>query len=210
MATQKKLGTAWRVLFWSTSVLVALVSLRILVIDVETGFAQMLHHLPDRGLAFWAHVLGGAIALGLMPFQFQAGLRARRPIVHRSIGRVYVLAVAIGGVSGLVLSPYSQVNAVAAAGFALLSIAWLVTTSLALRAVLTGQIAAHQRWMLRSAALTFAAVTLRIWLPGSLAAGMPFETAYPIVAWACWLPNLAAVEWYLARSRAPARASAQL
>jgi hypothetical protein len=48
--------------------------------------------------------------------------------------------------------------------------------------------------MVRNFALTFAAVTLRLWLPGSVLSGVPFEVAYPIVAWLCWVPNLVVAE----------------
>jgi HlyD family secretion protein len=38
-------------------------------------------------------------------------------------------------------------------------------------------IAAHRRWMVRNFALTFAAVTLRLWLPSAMASGVAFELA---------------------------------
>jgi hypothetical protein len=57
--------------------------------------------------------------------------------------------------------------------------------------------------MVRNFALTFAAVTLRLWLPASVASGMPFEVAYPVVAWLCWVPNLLAAELFLRRTRDP-------
>jgi len=49
--------------------------------------------------------------------------------------------------------------------------------------------------MIRNFALTFAAVTLRIWLP--LMAGLmhvPFTPAYVTVSWLCWVPNLLLAE----------------
>jgi hypothetical protein len=59
----------------------------------------------------------------------------------------------------------------------------------------------HRAWMLRSYALTFAAVTLRIWLPLSQIAGIPFQEAYAAIAWLCWVPNLVVVEWFILRRR---------
>lgn len=55
---------------------------------------------------------------------------------------------------------------------------------------------AHRKWMARSFALTFGAVTLRIYLPSFLAMGLPFDKAYPLVAWVSWVPNLLAVELF--------------
>ncbi|MFV3517468.1 DUF2306 domain-containing protein, partial [Mycobacterium tuberculosis] len=60
-----------------------------------------------------------------------------------------------------------------------------------------GRIASHRRWMVRSFALTLAAVTLRIYLPLSDVLGIGFAASYPVVAWLCWVPNMAVVEWYL-------------
>ena len=56
--------------------------------------------------------------------------------------------------------------------------------------------------MYRSYALTLAAVTLRIYMPLSLALGIGFEDAYRVVSWLCWVPNLVFVEaWLLPRAR---------
>ncbi|WP_250637311.1 DUF2306 domain-containing protein [Stenotrophomonas rhizophila] len=48
---------------------------------------------------------------------------------------------------------------------------------------------------MRNFSLTLAAVTLRIYLPSSMVLGIPFDIAYPIIAWLCWLPNLLLAEW---------------
>ena len=53
--------------------------------------------------------------------------------------------------------------------------------------------------MVRSFALTFAAVTLRLYLGVSGASGVPFAVAYPLIAWACWVPNLVVAELWLRR-----------
>lgn len=51
--------------------------------------------------------------------------------------------------------------------------------------------------MVRSYALTLPAVTLRIYLPVSLIAGVHFMVAYPAIAWLCWVPNAIAAEWLI-------------
>ncbi len=48
--------------------------------------------------------------------------------------------------------------------------------------------------MIRNFALTFAAVTLRLWLPAFQAASGSFLDAYRTVAWLCWVPNAIAAE----------------
>ena len=55
--------------------------------------------------------------------------------------------------------------------------------------------------MIRSYALTVAAITLRSYLPILLASGVPYATAYPLVAWMCWIPNLLFIEWLVRRGR---------
>jgi hypothetical protein len=51
--------------------------------------------------------------------------------------------------------------------------------------------------MIRSYALTAAAITLRIYLPLSFAFHWPYSIAYPAIAWLCWIPNALAAEVYL-------------
>jgi hypothetical protein len=76
---------------------------------------------------------------------------------------------------------------------------WLTTALLAYRSIRAGDTRTHQRWMIVNYALTFAAVTLRIQLPLSGALGIPFDTAYPIIAWSCWVPNLLVAAWIVQR-----------
>jgi hypothetical protein len=56
--------------------------------------------------------------------------------------------------------------------------------------------------MLRSYALVFAAVTLRIELPLLVMAFGEFTPAYQAVAWVSWVPNLLWAEWYVRRTAA--------
>ncbi len=54
--------------------------------------------------------------------------------------------------------------------------------------------------MIRSYALTLAAVTLRIYMPSSVVLDIPFDTAYPIISFACWVPNVIVAEWLLRKT----------
>ena len=57
------------------------------------------------------------------------------------------------------------------------------------------------RWVGRgSAALAFAAVTLRIELPLASALGIGWDVAYPAIAWLCWIPNPLVAQRLIARS----------
>jgi uncharacterized membrane protein len=148
-------------------------------------------------LAVYAHLAGGAIAMLVGPFQFSTRLRTTYLQVHRWMGRTYVTAVAVGGLGALVLAPISQLGLPTHMGFGLLAILWLATTGIAYRFARAGEAVNHRRWMIRSFSLTFAAVTLRIWLPATMAFGIPHDPAYITVSWLCWVPNLIVAEWLI-------------
>jgi uncharacterized membrane protein len=146
-------------------------------------------------MGIYVHVFASAVALALGPFQFSARLRARRLSVHRWSGRVYLgVGVLVGGLAGLFMAAHAYGGPASRLGFAGLAIGWLYTGLRAYWAVRSGDIASHRRWMVRNFALTFAAVTLRLWLPASMASGIPFDLAYPVIAWLCWVPNLLVAE----------------
>ncbi len=139
----------------------------------------------------YIHIFASALALILGPFQFSAGLRARYLELHRWAGRLYLgVGVLVGGIAGLYMAALAFGGPVARLGFGCLALLWLYTGLRAYLAVRAGDIAAHRRWMVRNFALTFAAVTLRLWLPAAMVSGAAFELAYPLIAWLCWLPNL--------------------
>jgi uncharacterized membrane protein len=189
-----------RSLFWVLCLVVALISYRVLFLGMEVAFSNMQAHFIHAPV-LWTHVLAASAALALMPFQFWRGLRARRRDVHRWIGRAYVLAVLLGGLSSLYMSFFTLTGPVAGAGFFLLSLLWLGATGMAYVKARAGEIDSHRRWMIRSAALTFAAVTLRLYLPLSQVAGLPYDVAYSVISWASWIPNLIAVELWSRRVR---------
>ncbi|MGH6909065.1 MAG: DUF2306 domain-containing protein [Phenylobacterium sp.] len=147
----------------------------------------------------WIFVHAGAASTALLlgPFQFIARLRAARPKVHRWMGRTYVVACLVGGVSGLFLAAGCTSGPIAQAGFGLLAVCWLSANVQAWRLALAGRYAEHRRWMVRSFAMTFAAVTLRIYLPIAPMMGYDFLPAYVAISWLAWVPNLIVAELYL-------------
>ena len=161
---------------------------------------SMEHHVPSRIAAAAIHFGIGGIALLLGPFQFLPGLRSKRPGLHRWSGRIYVAACLASGIAALVLSIEAMTGVAATAGFGLLAIFWLVTTSMALLKARQRKFSEHRNWMVRSYALTYAAPMLRIYLPLSLfALDFPFEIAYPVISFACWVPNAIFAEWFIRR-----------
>jgi uncharacterized membrane protein len=150
--------------------------------------------LHVHSFAISVHIVGAILALALGPFQFLPRLRSRKMNVHRWIGRLYLLGVLAGGSSGLYLAVFSYAGLSTHIGFGSLAVLWLASGLLAYRAIRARRIEVHRRWITRNFALTFAGVMLRLWLPASDAGGIPFDVAYPVVAWFCWVPNLVVAE----------------
>lgn len=159
--------------------------------------------LQDRArtmpLAVFLHLSASAVALLAGPFQFSARLRARALGWHRWLGRAYVVGVLLGGGAGFALAFRSMGGLPAHLGFGLLAVLWLSATGMAWARIRAGDQRGHRMWMIRSYALTLAAVTLRIYLPLSQVVGLPFEPAYQAISWCCWVPNLVVAEWIVLR-----------
>jgi hypothetical protein len=116
--------------------------------------------------------------------------------------------VLVGGLGALRMATVSQGGLAAHLGFGSLALLWLFGTARGYIAIRSHDEARHRAWMIRSYSLTYAAVTLRIYTPLSLAAGIPFADAYPVISWLCWVPNLVLAEWFVQRRQAPIAAVA--
>jgi hypothetical protein len=121
--------------------------------------------------------------------------------LHRYAGRIYVLACTIGGATGLLLALGATTGPVATAGFGTLALFWLYATLTAWRLAVRRRFAEHRAWMIRSWAMTFAAVTLRLYLPLIPLFDMAFYDGYRAIAFLCWVPNLLVAELYLRMRR---------
>jgi len=148
-------------------------------------------------VAMALHMLSGGMALAVASLQLllikiQGSVRW-----HRVLGWAYVASVLMSGFAAFALFGSSIGGLNADLGFSLLSAAWLFSTVRAIQHARNQNWRAHQRWMIRSFSLCFAAVTLRIYLGAFFALGVPFEQFYTALAWLCWVPNLVVVEWFL-------------
>ena len=170
-------------------------------------FPVEMENFTQRRLALSLHALGGAIALLVGPLQFVSRFRESNWNRHRLLGWIYCAAVLLGWCASLWIAPHSQTGWIASVGFLALGAAWIVATALAVRFILRGDAVRHQRWMIRSFALTAAAITLRMYLPLIFVFHWPFAIAYPAIAWLCWIPNALTVELYLRFVPTPAHIS---
>lgn len=170
--------------------------LRLKQAAIKTGW-----YLP----AYYSHVLAAGLILVLGLFQLRTTLSLRWRKLHRFLGKCYAYGVLFfAAPGGLVMSFFINRGPWVLTSFILQSICWFVFTALAVRAVKKGNIEEHGRWMWRSYALTFAAVTLRLYVfLFTSSYDMSAPEAYGIIAWASWTINLVAVEIYLRLKLSP-------
>lgn len=162
---------------------------------------------PEQRLTYLAHLTGiithalsAAVALLIGPFQFLPRLRQKRFLsLHRWLGRIYLLGVLLGGLSGFYMAQLAHGGFPAQVGFSCLALLWLFTGAMAYQRIRSGNVHAHKQWMIRNYALTFAAVMLRLYL-GLAQAFLPeveFTAVYITTAWISWVPNLLFAEWLI-------------
>ncbi|WP_434440107.1 DUF2306 domain-containing protein [Lentzea sp. E54] len=160
---------------------------------------------PDVALHYLTlavHALPGGLALIIGPFQFVSRLRARNPRLHRLLGRIYLISVVVASVASLFAATFSLGGFSIRVAFYILTVAWLFTAAKAYRTIRRGEVALHRVWMIRNYTLTFAAVTLRIYLTTGLAVkssfpGLEFEEIYDVSGWASILVNVLVAEYFI-------------
>lgn len=185
---------------------VAAYSLRYVVLGEGAYVPELAESFRARPVAVMLHTLFGPIALTLGLVNLLPAMRQRRRWgAHRLLGRVYLGSALALGTAGLYLAFHAAGGPGTRVGFGLLAVATLTTVVQGYRAVRRGDITSHRQWMLRSYALIFGAVTLRIWLPILIIAYHgAFVPAYRWVAWLSWVPNLLWAEWIIRRGWRPA------
>jgi uncharacterized membrane protein len=144
------------------------------------------------------HATTGGLALMIGPFQFLSRLRAKRPALHRLLGRIYLICILIGGLAAFFSALVSISGFVAQFGLGFLAIIWLYSAYRAYETIRRGQIQLHRIWMTRNYTLTFAAVIFRFWLlVGAVLLRLPFHEVYASAAWFSWILPLLVVEWFI-------------
>jgi uncharacterized membrane protein len=191
----------WLWIAAALAVLIGISSLRYLVFGLAAAPPNIVSNAFARTGVLIVHAGFASVALILGAFQLFPRLRARWPAWHRRAGTVYVVACLAGGIAGLVLAAGTSSGPIAMAGFGLLAVLWIGFTANAWRLARAHDFVRHRRWMIRSYALTFAAVTLRLYLPMALMASLDGLASYRAIAFLCWVPNLIVAELWLRRDR---------
>ncbi len=165
----------------------------------DNPFNSRYHALSALGR--YSHFIGGGCALlfGVLQLFVSVG----SPL-HRLYGYAYCLSVIAGAGGGFYLAIHSYLGMSTGVGFLLLDALWIATTACAIYHIRLGKVELHRRWILRSMALTSAAISLRILLP-LFNIVLPFDTSYLLAAWLCWILNLIGLEifWYVSRPNSP-------
>ena len=144
--------------------------------------------------AFYIHITFGGIALLVGWSQFSKGLREKYLKLHRNIGKVYVVSVMLSSIAGFYIALFASGGITSTLGFGTLASLWFFTVMMPYTSILKKNFKQHENWMIRNYALTFAAVTLRVYLPLSQVAHFDFITSYRVISCLCWVPNLIIAE----------------
>ena len=171
-------------------VFAALVSLIFIAVAALPYFslneAQFRTYWPRR---WWLllHITTGIVAILTGPVQLWLGLSDRYPAAHRSLGLIYLSAVAVSSVAAYYLSFHTDGGWVFGSGLAGLATAWLVTSSLALLAIKRRLYEQHKEWMIRSYVVTLGFVTFRIMFTVFQSRGIgTLPEQLGVAAWFCW------------------------
>jgi len=148
----------------------------------------------------YIHITFGGIALLTGWSQFIKPWRRSHLSIHRFIGYINVISVLIGSIMGFIISFFSNGGTITALGFGLLGVLWFRSNLNAFLNIKQGKIKEHEKWMMRTYALTFSAATFRVYNPIFLANGFDYVLVEQINSWICWVPNAIVIELFI-RSR---------
>ncbi|MBI1221808.1 MAG: DUF2306 domain-containing protein [Bacteroidetes bacterium] len=113
---------------------------------------------------FYVHV-GTSIFCLIAGFtQFSGFIRREFPKIHRGVGKVYIFSILfINFPAGLILAVHANGGLSNRIAFTILALLWFTFTLKAWISIRNKNITEHYRFMVRSYALTFSAITLRLW-----------------------------------------------
>jgi uncharacterized membrane protein len=149
------------------------------------------------------HRLGGTLYMVMGVLQFSKTFRARRPRVHRWVGRAFILlsfAAAIsGGTMAYTHGMAGTLELVPSVVFGVLMILFTVKAYLSAR---QRDFARHREWMIRSFSVGLGVATIRIfYMVGIAVTPLTPVQLIGVTFWSGWLVTLAAGEWWIRQTR---------
>ncbi len=185
-------------ILWASLVLLAILTslypITYFVIDRNFGLLGMKSEALLSNIfynvGFYVHIIFASISLLIGWIQFSSKIRNRNLMLHRNVGKVYIISALLSSSGGIYIGFFSTGGLVTAIGFIFLGVIWFYTTLLGYRTIRDKKIAQHQRMLIYSYACCFAGVTLRIYQPFLMMYFGEFLMAYTVVSWLCWVPNV--------------------
>ncbi|WP_276480175.1 DUF2306 domain-containing protein [Paraflavitalea pollutisoli] len=167
------------------------------------AYKQEYLHNRVWKIAFYVHVFSAVLSLLAAFTQFSKDLLTMKPALHRWGGRIYAWNIlAINVPAGFILAIHANGGWSSRIAFMILDICWAWFTYKGVTAAIRGDITLHRAFMIRSYALTFSAITLRLW-KNVLVGALHYDPllAYMIQAWIGYVPNMLVAEYIIYRSR---------
>jgi hypothetical protein len=148
-------------------------------------------------VAIIAHAVFSSIAIVSGVIQLRRSFRVKYPTLNIRLRYIYFVSVLFGGFTGFYLAFFAYAGFANVVGFSLLAVLWLFTTYKAFISQKHDDMSSFRIWIVRSYALTFAAVTLRIYMGlfFLIFGYKQFEYFYATLGFLCWVPNLLFIEW---------------
>ena len=172
---------------------------------------NILHGLYEKGYAtatagIGLHFAAGAITLLLGCIQLIKTIRTRYPLLHRWIGRIYVLSSLVAAIGGLIFIALKGTigGLVMNIGFSLYGLLMLIAAVETYRHAAGGSINKHRAWALRLYALAIGSWLYRMdygfWLQltGGLGHLQNFEGPFDrVMSFFFFIPNLLVAEIFI-------------
>ena len=182
---------------WTSILLLIAIVLVFAGIRVGTDWPLILSGTPAEGDTFefryvrnpwlaYLHIVPGVLYLLGAPLQLWRRFRERHFTFHRRLGRVLLTLGLVSGVFALVFGvPFSFGGAWQSLAAAVFGAWFLVSLVLAFRAIRSGNVRMHRRWMIRAFAVGLGVGTIRIWV--GIFAGFQLLSLEESFAPAFWL-----------------------
>jgi len=168
---------------------------------IDAGFA---HHPVLTA----SHVAPGLVFLLSGPVQFMSGIRRRYPALHRWMGRLFVAAALVVGVTALAMSPQMPIGGpLETAASSFFGAFFLFALGKAFVAIRRREFARHRQWMIRTYAIGLAIATIRpivgVFFATRSLTGLTPRDFFGIAFWLGFTAHAVAAELWIQRFPKP-------
>lgn len=197
----------WQIIFAWFFILMLNITLKYASFGPDAAFLQ-IKQTEVTGVSpylfiFYIHVTTAIFTLFAGFTQFNANILKDKAALHRIMGKLYVFVVLLlAAPSGFFIGFFANGGFYSKVSFVALSVLWFYFTLKGFLAIKNKKMSTHKAFMLRSFALAFSAITLRLWkvILVYLFHPSPMDV-YQIIAWLGWIPNLLLVEYFIFKEK---------